>query len=86
MNSRKKVWNGMMPFCQTISVVMSPKGLKAPPALAATTILMQPSTTKRGLSAPTAITTAHISSAVVRLSATGEMKKARKPVIQNSLR
>ena len=86
MKSRKKVWNGTIPFCQTIRVVMSPNGLKAPPALAAMTMLMQPRATKRGLSAPTAITTAHINNAVVRLSATGEMKKARKPVIQNSLR
>jgi Na+/H+ antiporter NhaD/arsenite permease-like protein len=68
------------------AVVMSPNGLKAPPALAATTILMQAMPTNLGLSAPTASTTAHISSAVVRLSATGEMKKARKPVIQNSFR
>ncbi len=38
-----------MPFCQTISVVMSPKGLKAPPALAATTMLMQASATNSRL-------------------------------------
>ena len=65
---------------------MSPKGLNAPPALAATTTLMQARATKRGLWEPTASTTAPISSAVVRLSAMGEMQKARKPVTQNRLR
>ena len=73
-------------FCHTIRVVMSPNGLKAPPALAATTMLIQASSTKRWLSPPTASTTAHISKAVVRLSAMGEMKKASRPVIQNRLR
>ena len=34
------------------------------------------------VSLPMAMTTAHISRAVVRLSATGEIKKASKPVIQ----
>ncbi|MNY32294.1 hypothetical protein D3C86_1665010 [compost metagenome] len=71
------------PFCQTMRVVMSPKGLKAPPALAATTTLMQATATNLGLPAPTAITTAPISRAVVRLSAMGEMQKARAPVTQN---
>ncbi len=33
-----------------------------------------------------AMTTAHMSRPVVRLSATGEMKKERAPVIQKSLR
>ncbi len=71
-----------MPFCQTIRVVMSPKGLKAPPALAATTTLMQARLTNRALAPPTVRITAHISSAVVMLSAIGEMKKASRPVSQ----
>ena len=50
MNSGKKPANGTRPFCQTISVVMSPNGLKAPPALAATTMLMQATATNFGLS------------------------------------
>jgi hypothetical protein len=65
---------------------MSPNGLNAPPALAATTIFMQDSATKRGAPAPTAMTTAHMTRLVVRLSATGEMKNASAPVIQNSIR
>ena len=31
-----------MPACQTINVVMSPKGLKAPPAFAAITMFIHP--------------------------------------------
>ena len=81
-NSKNVAW----PLCQTIRVVMSPNGLKAPPALAATTILMQPRATNFGLSEPTANTTAPINSAVVKLSAIGERKKANTPVIQNSFR
>ena len=65
---------------------MSPKGLNAPPALAATTIFTQPIETKVILPAPTVITTAAITSAVVRLSATGEMTKASAPVIQKTVR
>ena len=73
-------------FCHTISVVISPNGLNAPPALAATTILMQESMTNFLLPPPTAMTTAAISNAVVRLSAIGEIKKASRPVTQNSAR
>jgi hypothetical protein len=40
-NNAKNSKNFNDPLCQTMSVVMSPKGLKAPPALAATTMLMQ---------------------------------------------
>ncbi|MNT43935.1 hypothetical protein D3C72_1804320 [compost metagenome] len=65
---------------------MSPNGEKAPPALAATTMLMHETVTKRGLPAPTAITTAPITRAVVRLSATGLRQNARPPVTQNSVR
>ena len=85
-NSWKKSWNGSMPFCQTISVVMSPNGLNAPPALAPTTILIQDRDTNLALSRPTAITTAHMIRAVVRLSATGDRQNARIPVIQNRRR
>lgn len=83
MNRAKKVQNSTIPFCQTIIVVISPKGEKAPQALAPTTILMHERVTKRLLSPPTASTTAHIISAVLRLSAIGNMKNARVPVIQN---
>ncbi len=36
-NRSKNSKNDSLPFCHTISVVMSPNGLNAPPALAATT-------------------------------------------------
>ncbi|MNG37507.1 hypothetical protein D3C84_1248830 [compost metagenome] len=36
--------NASFPFCHTISEVMSPNGEKTPPALAATTMMMQPMT------------------------------------------
>ena len=61
-------------------------GEKTPPALAATTMLMHASATKRGSSRPTASTTAHITSAVVRLSISGDRKNASAPVAQNSAR
>ena len=85
-NSAKKVQKSTTPFCQTIRVVISPKGENAPPALAATTMLIQARVTKRLLSPPTDSTTAHMSSAVVRLSSTAERKNATTPVIQNSCR
>jgi hypothetical protein len=85
-NSRKKSANATSPFCHTIRVVMSPNGLNAPPALAATTMLTQDSATKPGISRPSAMTTAHITSAVVRLSAKGEITKASPPVAQNNAR
>ena len=65
---------------------MSPKGLKAPPALAAQTTLTMPIATNRRLSAPTAITTAPMTSAVVRLSATADRKNAMVPVTQKTCR
>jgi hypothetical protein len=49
---REEVEEFQLPACQTISVVMSPKALQAPPALAATTRLMQARLTKRALPAP----------------------------------
>ena len=75
-----------MPRCHTISVVMSPNGLNAPPAFAATTMLTHARLMKRVLPLPTASTTAHITSAVVRLSMIGDRKKLMTPVIQNSWR
>lgn len=65
---------------------MSPKGLNAPPALAATTILTQAIVTNCGLAAPIVKTTVHMIKAVVKLSATGEMQKANIPVIQKICR
>ena len=65
-------------------VVISPKGLKAPPAFAATTIFIHASATNFVCPTPTAITTAHISNAVVKLSAIGEIKKERTPVIRKT--
>ena len=58
----------------------------APPAFAATTILTKPIEINLVLLPPTAITTAPIMSAVVKLSAIGEIKNAKKPVNQNSCR
>ena len=84
MNKAKNPKNSTLPDCQTISVVISPNGLNAPPALAATTILINAKDTNFGLSDPTANTTAPINKAVVKLSATGEIKKAKNPEIQKS--
>ena len=72
----------MRPFCQTIKVVMSPKGENAPPALAAMTILMHANVTNLVFLPPTAMATADINKAVVRLSAIGEMKNDKIPVTQ----
>ena len=83
-NNAKNSVNSRIPFCQTIKVVMSPNGLNAPPAFAPTTMLTQLMATNLGSSLPTANTTAHIISAVVKLSAIGEIKKAKIPVSQNS--
>ena len=78
--------NSTLPFCQTIRVVISPKGEKAPPALAATTTLIQATMTNLRLLPPTAMTTAPMSSAVVRLSAKGEIKNESAPVTQKTVR
>jgi len=85
-NSRKKSKKPLLPACHTISVVMSPNALHAPPALAATTRLIIARVMKRRLPPATARITADMTSAVVRLSSTGERKKAISPVIQNSER
>jgi len=82
--STKNPQKSTIPFCQTINVVISPNGENAPPALALTTMFIQANITKRELSPPTAITTAHINRAVVKLSAMGEIKNAKIPVIQNN--
>src|SRR3954469_20281857 len=82
----KKPVNGTLPACQTMSVVMSPNGLNAPPALAATTILIQAGTTNAGLPRPMVNATAPITRAVVRLSRMGDITNAMQPVIQNTAR
>ena len=69
-----------MPACHTIKVVISPNGLKVPPAFAATTIFIQPIEMNLALPFPHAITTEHITRAVVKLSAIGERKKVIIPV------
>jgi hypothetical protein len=81
---RKNSKNSTLCACHTIKVVMSPNALQAPPALAATTMLMKPRLTKRALPAPTASTTADMIRAVVRLSSTADRKNASTPVSQNS--
>src|SRR5215467_10393640 len=75
MNSAKKSANSTMPYCQTIRVVMSPKGLNAPPALAAITTLIQAAAMNRPLPVPIAMTTAPITSAVVKLSDRGDEER-----------
>ena len=74
------------PFCHTMSVVKSPKGENAPPALAATTMLTQHMDTYSSYPCPRLLITAPMSTAVVRLSAMGESQKAINPVIQKQLR
>ena len=54
---------------------MSPNGLNAPPAFAATTTLIHAGAMKPALPRPTVTTTAPSTNAVVRLSSTGERKK-----------
>ena len=78
----KKSKNDTKPLCQIISVVISPNGENAPPALAETTILIIPIVMKFLLPLPTTSTTVPRIKAVVRLSAIGERKKAITPVIQ----
>ena len=63
---------------------MSPNGLNAPPAFAATTMFTKPIEINRALPAPTARTTAPITRAVVKLSAIGDIKNAITPVSQKS--
>ena len=82
----KKVVKGITPFCQTIKVVISPNGLNAPPAFAATTILIQAIAINLIFVPPTAIATVDINNAVVKLSAIGDNKNDNTPVIQNILR
>ena len=83
-NSARKSTNSPLPAVHTISVVMSPNGLHAPPALAATTTLMPLGTRKALFLLSMVSKTVDKIKAVVRLSATGEMKNASRPVIQNN--
>ena len=84
MNRLKKVKKSTIPACQTIKVVMSPNGLKAPPALAATTILIHPIAKNLLFPFPQASKTEHITSAVVKLSAIGDKKNVITPVSKNN--
>ena len=63
---------------------MSPKGLNAPPAFAATTILMHPRDKNLVLPLPHANKPDHMTSAVVKLSAIGDKKKVITPVNKNN--
>src|SRR5688572_3536121 len=86
MNNAKNSKNPRISFCHTMSVVMSPNGLNAPPAFAATTTLIQAGAVNSALPRPTVTTTAPITNAVVRLSSTGDRKNAIAPVVQNTAR
>ena len=68
-------------FCHIIRVVISPKGLNAPPALAATTVLIQHIFINL-LSLLKDVITEHIIKAVVKLSAIGDKKNDNIPVNQ----
>lgn len=85
-NIAKNSVNLITPVCQTISVVISPNGEKAPPAFAATTILTQAIVINFLLSLPIDITTVLITRAVVKLSATADRKNAIIPVSQKVAR
>ena len=65
---------------------MSPKGLHAPPAFAATIIFTNAGTINALLPLLTANATVDMRSALVRLSANGDKKNVMIPVAQNSLR
>ena len=83
--SAKKSIKGALPAAHAISVVMSPNGLHAPPAFAATTMFIAPATIKFALFLSIVKSTVERMSAVVRLSATGLIKNAKTPVSQKSL-
>ena len=63
---------------------MSPNGLKAPQALAATTIFIHPIDKNLLFPFPHAIKTEHITSAVVKLSAIGDKKNVIIAVSKNN--
>jgi len=63
---------------------MSPNGDHAPPAFAATTMFIAPGTRNARFFLSIVKRTVERISAVVRLSATGEMKNAKSPVSQKS--
>ena len=75
--------NFTKPDCQIINVVISPKGLNTPPALAATTMLIQAMLMNFLSLDATFNIIAHISIAVVKLLAKEEIAKAKIPVNQN---
>src|SRR5690606_26685751 len=80
----KKSTNSPFPDAHAISVVISPKGLHAPPAFAATTMFIAPGTKNEALLLSIVIRTVDNIRAVVKLSATGDIKNANNPVAQNS--
>ena len=83
--SAKKSIKGALPAAHAIRVVISPNGLHAPPAFAATTMFIAPATRKFVLVLSIVKRTVERIRAVVRLSATGLMKNAKAPVSQKSL-
>ena len=83
-NKNKKSTNVPFPAVQAIRVVISPNGDQAPPAFAATTILIAPGTKKAFFFCSIVINTVDKISAVVKLSAIGDIKNAKNPVIQNN--
>ena len=86
MNNTKNCSNFTNSACHIIRVVISPKGLKTPPALEAITIFIQAILINFKSLGATLSTIAHISMAVVKLLANDEITKANKPVTQNKLR
>jgi len=80
----KKSTKVPLPSTHTIKVVISPNGDHAPPAFAATTMLTAAGTTNALFSLSIVINTVERISAVVKLSAIGEIKNAKTPVIQKS--
>ena len=74
INKAKKSTKGTTSFCQTNKVVISPNGLNEPPALEATTTLIQDKVTNCRLSLPIAKITEPINKAVVKLLQPAEIK------------
>ena len=70
-NKKRNSVKSPFPSTHTIKVVISPNGDHAPPALAATTMLMAPGTKNALFSLSIVNNTVERISAVVRLSATG---------------
>lgn len=69
-------------FCHIINVVISPNGLKTPPAFAAMTILIELKFRNFLSCFSIDVNIDDINNTVVKLSAIGEIKNANNPVIQ----